>query len=400
METEIFSKIALESERKIIEGMEIKRIRDLYAKIKTSGSNEHSERIDYYTGIIGLRGIGKTTLLLQLARNYDNPLYFSADAIYLRNFSIYDVVNYAEKNGYSSFFIDEIHYSKDWTYSLKTLYDEGINNVFFSGSSAIDLMKGADLSRRAILFRLPPATFREYLNIKHGFDFPILSLNEILEKKTELTNKCMSAYSYFKEYLEYGGFLYERKEFDSKLVNSINKLASVDLAYLRDINMNVENDVIRLYNIVSSLPSFELNYSRLASSLNITKTTAMRLVSDLAKAGGIIICNPCRSGYAAVRNEPKLFLPIPLTSFFSRQLGRTAPIGRLREEFFISHTKDACYLKTERGAKTSDFKSNNVIFEIGGISKSVVQNPDYLVLDGLECFENRIPLFLFGFLSY
>jgi len=392
MDANIFSKVVLESARSLSAIAEIKTKRDIYTRM--------SSPTDYFVGIKGLRGIGKTTSILQMAQNYKNPLYFSADAIYLMNSTIYDVINHAQKNGYDSFFVDEIHYQKDWTYSLKTLYDEGIRNLFFTGSSAIELDKGADLSRRAVLFDLPPATFSEFLRIKHGIDLPSLSLEDILKKKKDLLPKYSDTYQYFGEYLAYGGVLYDRKEFDLKLLNSINKLISVDMGYLRDININVETNILKIFQLIATTSSFEVNYSKLSSALGISKVTVERLVSDLEKAGSLSVCRPCRRGYALVRNEPKIFLPFPLASFFCRQIGAEPKIGRLREEFFISHVDKPCYVKTARGEKTSDFRLGDIIFEIGGVSKTSIQNPDYIVVDGLDCLENRIPLILFGFLQY
>ena len=392
MDTNIFSKVVLESTKFLLSVKEITTKRDIYKRM--------SSPTDYFVGLKGLRGIGKTTTLLQMAQNYKNPLYFSADAIYLMNSSIYDVINHAQKNGYDSFFIDEVHYQKDWSYSLKTLYDEGTRNIFFTGSSAIELNKGADLSRRAVLFDMPPASFSEFLRIKHGIDLPAISLEDILKRKKELLPKYSDTYQYFGEYLAYGGVLYDRKEFDLKLLNSINKLVTVDMAYLRDININVETNIFKIFQLVATTSSFEINYSKLSSALGISKITVERLVSDLEKAGSLSVCRPCRSGYALVRNEPKIFLPVPLTSFFSRQLGTEPKTGRLREEFFISHVNSPCYVKTARGEKTSDFRLGDIIFEIGGVSKTSVQNPDYIVVDGLDCLENRIPLILFGFLQY
>lgn len=392
MDPNIFTRVTLESRKRISAADELTVKRDIFERMESP--------TDYFVGIKGLRGIGKTTLLLQLAQRFKNPIYFSADAIYLKSDSIYEIVKRAQDNGHDAFFIDEIHYKKDWTYSLKTLYDEGIRNLFFTGSSAIDLGKGADLSRRAVLFDLPPATFREYLRIKHNVDLSPLRLKDLVAKKKELMPRYADSHRYFIEYLEYGGVLYDRKEFDMKLLNSLNKLANVDLAYLRDININIENNVFKVLELVATTHSFELNYSKLATALGISKNTSEKLVSDMEKAGGLSVCRPCRSGYALVRNEPKLFLPFPLTSFLSRQLMTKPNTGRLREEFFISHVRKACYLKTARGRKTADFRVDDIVFEIGGVSKSSVQEPDHIVVDGLDVSENRIPLLLFGFLHY
>jgi len=71
--------------------------------------------------------------------------------------------------------------------------------------------------------------------------------------------------------------------------------------------------------------------------------------------------------------------------------------GAVREKFFVNHIRDVCYLKGKRGEKTPDFRFKNVKVEIGGESKTKYQSPDYIAVDGLSTVENKIPLFLFGF---
>jgi predicted AAA+ superfamily ATPase len=364
--------------------------RDMYERMKFP--------TDYYVGIRGIRGIGKTTLLLQLAREYKNPIYLSVDWSYLKPYSLYEIIKYAGKQGFDSFFIDEIHYQQNWASELKTLYDEGYKNIFFTGSSAIGLQKGADISRRAVIFDLPPACFREYLAIKKGIGSKKLQLNELAGKRKEVLAECISSYAMLDEYLNYGGVLYDKKEFDEKFLNALKKIIADDLAYFREIDLNYETNIMKLLYLIATTTSFETNFSKIASALGVQKNTAKRMIEDLEKAGCVKTVFPCKSGYGLVRKEPKIFLPFPFTAFLSRQLFKEPLKGRIREEFFVQHAPVSCYLKTKRGEKTADFMIGKQIFEVGGVSKTTVQNPDFLVTDGVEVTENKIPLFLFGFL--
>ena len=92
---------------------------------------------EYYVGVRGIRGVGKTVLLLQLANETERSVYFSADSTRIKPFSLYEVVNSLAEMGYRNVFIDEIHRKADWAEDLKTLYDEHEVRVFFSGSSAV-----------------------------------------------------------------------------------------------------------------------------------------------------------------------------------------------------------------------------------------------------------------------
>ncbi|MBS3151353.1 ATP-binding protein, partial [Candidatus Woesearchaeota archaeon] len=123
---------------------------------------------------------------------------------------------------------------------------------------------------------------------------------------------------------------------------------------------------------------------------------AVRIVHDLEKTGMIIIILPCKKKGIDVKKEPKIYLTFPLREFFSKK-GVEINKGALREEFFVNHLRNVCYLKGNRGEKTPDFRFKNKIIEVGGESKTRYQNPDYIAVDGLSITGNKIPLFLFGF---
>ncbi|MEK7137549.1 MAG: AAA family ATPase, partial [Patescibacteria group bacterium] len=325
--------------------------------------------------------------------------YFSADRIYLKNDSPYDIVKYAAKNGYTSFFIDEIQSSTDWTSSLKSLYDEGIRKVYFSGSSAIGVDKGADLSRRAVIHHLPPASFREFLSIKKGQDYQPLTLKDIIQKKKTLLPKYAPSYESMDEYLRYGGMLFDRGEFDKKVENSVYRLIRSDLASIRAVDGGLESTIFKLFYMIASTPSYEANYAKMASVSSMSKNAMIALLSDLQKAGIINILNPSASGHELARKEPKIYFPVPFSAFFTRQIFQQPPLGRLREEFFVQHAVGCGYVKGAEGRKSPDFSYAGHTFEVGGVGKDNAQGPQYRVIDGILVEGNRIPLFLFGFLS-
>ena len=111
----------------------------------------------------------------------------------------------------------------------------------------------------------------------------------------------------------------------------------------------------------------------------------------------IIPIFPCKKKGLDVKKEPKIYLTIPLRAFFLKQSMETDK-GAGREEFFVNHVKDLCYLKGKRGEKTPDFRFKNTVVEVGGESKSKYQNPDIIAVDSLSTNDIKVPLFLFGFI--
>ena len=389
MEEAIIDKLILNSQKQIKWASKFKKTRHLFKEVKKIDK-------EYFIGIKGVRGVGKTVLMLQLAKETKESIYFSADSTLIKPFSIYEVVKELVKRDFRNIFIDEIHRKTNWDIDIKSIYDEHEVRVIFSGSSALDITKtGADLSRRVVLKELRIASFREFLNIKKNYNIPAISFKKILKNKTLLMKKYAEVYDLFNEYLRYGGVLYPKEGFFEALENSLRKVILQDLASLRDINIKYETDVYKLLYLIARSPPFQVNYSSISRGLEISKTMAIRIVKDLETTGVIMPIFPCKKKGVDVKKEPKIYLTIPLREFFAKQ-GAEINKGALREEFFVNHIKDICYIKGKRGEKTPDFRFKNIIIEIGGETKTKYQKPDYIAVDGLSIVNNKIPLFLFG----
>ncbi|MCL4364865.1 MAG: AAA family ATPase [Candidatus Marsarchaeota archaeon] len=391
MDNDTFSKLVIASEKAISGSDSFPVKRYLFNSVDKSSTK-------FYTGIYGLRGVGKTIMLLQLAKKRRNALYIPADAKYLLQDDIYETVNYAIDRGYEAIFLDEIHSRTGWTSDLKTLYDEGKANLFFTGSSSIELRKGADLSRRAIMHELKPASFREYLNIRYGANIEAVSVNDLYEKqkRQDLVAKYGKWNAFVEEYYKYGGVLYEgvKEEFPKPITNALEKIISVDLSYLRELDIKVENDIYKLLFKITESGLYEVSYSKLAGYLAVSKSTVIKLVTDLERLGLFKLVYPCGTGF---RKEPKIYLSIPFRSALNEMSSKHTDMGTLREEFFADNVEVDGYLKTERGEKTPDFKVKGRTVEVGGERKRSI-DADYIAVHGLSFNENRIPLFLFGFL--
>lgn len=131
-------------------------------------------------GVIGARGVGKTTMILQYIKEKLNPqraLYVTADDIYFSKNRLVDLASTFYKNGGEYLFIDEIHKYPEWSRELKNIYDSFPPlKVVFTGSSVLDIFKGsADLSRRALIYKLEGLSFREYLKFYHHHETQVYS---------------------------------------------------------------------------------------------------------------------------------------------------------------------------------------------------------------------------------
>ncbi|MFH1225552.1 MAG: AAA family ATPase [Candidatus Diapherotrites archaeon] len=352
---------------------------------------------EYCLGITGLRGIGKTILLLQLAKA-SNGTYFSADDRSLRGTDLYDIVRALAEAGHSSIFIDEIHTKPNWDSDLKSIYDEGLAHVAFSGSSSIKLKAlKSDLSRRVVIEHLKPASFREWLHIKKNTELPAISMDKAIREKASLAREFGFAHRHLAEYYRHGGVLYGAKTYFHKtIISTIETIAAKDLSAIREVDADIEEGFFKLLYLIAASRPLELSYSKIGETLGKNKVWVMRFLSEVEKSEAIKRVFPCGEG-VKFRKEAKYYLPFPYRSSLCAASGSTPDIGSLREEFFANHV-DCCFIRTSSAA-TADFKCAGKVFEIGGGSKQNRQNADFLVVDGLDTSKNKVPLFLFGMLQ-
>lgn len=363
------------------------------------------------TGLVGPRGVGKTTLLLQYIKNEllqeKNCFYFSADLVYFQQANLLEFVNdLHRKEGYQIIFIDEIHKYRGWDQELKNIYDAFPSlKIVFSGSSMLDLVSGSyDLSRRAKLYHLSGLSFREYLNFSQNLSLPPFSLDELLKehKSVELPK----ILTYFENYLAQGyyPFVFEDPHsYHEKTSRIIEKTIFEDIANFYNLKTPNLHYFKKILVFLASIPPGELNIQNLAQNLQIDHKTTQHYLQILREVGLVRELPPFAKGSSVLKKPSKYFLN-NTTLMHTMQQYVAEPIlkGTERELFFIQSLENAeipifC-------SSQGDFQTRDALFEIGGKHKSNRQLkgatlPSYLVKDQiLTSIKNEIPLHLFGFL--
>jgi len=383
---------------------------------KRSFYNELILNKSRFIAILGQRGVGKTTLMLQLIKekyfNDDRVLYVSVDTPYFQSVSLYDFAKNFEKYGGEILFLDEIHKLKDFSVHLKAIYDSTNLKVIVSGSSLLQIYKSySDLSRRIVAYHLPNLSFREYLELI-GFKFSKISFDDLLTNHTDYAkdiSKDIKPLKYFKNYLEYGAypFVIEGVEvYKLKLINIINHILEVDLPYITSISLaNIEKIKKLVYLIAISVP-FTPNISELSHQTEISRPVIVEYLKHLENAQLIFNMHFKARGYQKLRKPDKIYLN---NSNLIRAITLDSNIGSERETFFVNqimnyfHNTYKFYNENILLSKQGDFIVDNKIFEIGGKSKKYRQikgiENSYIVADDIEIgYKNKIPLWLFGFL--
>ncbi|MHB8442984.1 MAG: ATP-binding protein [Patescibacteria group bacterium] len=383
-------------------------VRECYDRLETD------HRI---VGIVGSRGIGKTTYLLYYLKshysNSDKGLYVSADDIYFSAHKLVDLVDefIKERDG-ELICIDEIHRYPNWVQELKNIYDRYPKfRVIFSGSSSINLIKQTyDLSRRAVLKAMYGFSFREYLEFTTSTKYPILSIDEIVQNRTLSMNGIRDIpglIGKYKQYLKTGyyplnfAFSDDMDTYEA-LLGLVDKTIYVDIAtyyLLKTSTLNVFKQI--LYFIHTSKPSI-INPSKLANSLGKDNKDIAGYLDMLNDTGLLRYLLINKSGYALIRNTKKIYLNNPNLSYALQfDTGKLVEIGALRELFVISHLDNAGYKVFY--SKRGDIIVGKYVFEIGGKNKDAHQinsiENSYLLKDDVLLGGTRtIPIYLLGFL--
>jgi predicted AAA+ superfamily ATPase len=360
-------------------------------------------------GLIGARGIGKTTFLLQYLKSLDiassKKLYFSVDSIIASNAKLFEIAEDFYNIGGKVLVIDEIHKYKDFEIELKEIYDFLDIKVIFSGSSAIVLEhKKADLSRRAMIYRLKGLSFREFLELKLEKQFASYRLQEILDNHLDIAKsitKDIKPLEHFKEYLECGyyPFYFDSKQsYCIKLEETVNTVIESDLPIIFNIEPSNIHKLKQLTSYICSSKPYELNLTSLAQKIGINRKTLYQYINYLCMGNIFSRLDANSKGDSVFAKPAKLYLNNPnLNNCYCYD----NEVGTIREEFFLnmlSLNHNILY------PKMGDFiVDNKYIFEIGGKDKSFKQIKDiphsFIASDNIETgFGNKIPLWLFGFL--
>ncbi len=361
-------------------------------------------------GIKGLRGIGKTTLLLQHLKHHldGNGLYVTADHPWFYDHSLLDLAEEFEKNNGQVLLIDEIHKYPQWSTQLKNIYDghPGLQ-IIFTASSALEIQKGqADLSRRVLSYELTGLSFREYLHFFHGQVYPIFTMEEIVKNPQRIISRLdfrKKILPLFKNYMRHGYFPFSFQEpegdFIVKLNQVINTVLETDLAAIESYTAANVVTIKKLLGVLSESVPFTPNIASLANKMKLGRDTVNNFIQHLERARLFNLIYQQPKGVASLQKPDKIYLENTNLAF---ALKDQPEVGSLRETFFLNQLRNAGYAVSL--PKKADFLINQKwTFEIGGSSKgeSQVKNVrnSYLALDGIEtAYQNRIPLWLFGFL--
>ena len=353
-------------------------------------------------GIVGPRGIGKTTMVLQYIKqnlSLQDSLYITLDHIYFSTHTLIDVADKFYKEGGKHLIIDEVHKAFNWSVQLKQIIDSYPNmQIIFTGSSILDIYRGvADLSRRAPIYEMQGLSFREYLVLYHDIQTPTWNLDDLINQRVTLPN-VEHPLPLFNDYVKRGYYPFERiaSDFSTNLMQVINRTMETDIPLYANINISVARKLQNLLVVIAESVPFKPNYKKLAEVTGISRNDIADYIYYMERAGMLMSLHDTTQGIRSIGKSHKLY--VDNTNLMYVLSPENIDKGNLRETFFLNQMRVKYPVIASQKA---DFEIGNYVFEVGGKNKNQKQldnNPNgYIVKDDIEFgYRNVIPLWAFG----
>ncbi|MDR1762629.1 MAG: AAA family ATPase [Dysgonamonadaceae bacterium] len=361
---------------------------------------------DRLIGIKGSRGVGKTSFLLQYAKEHfaaddKRCLYINLNNFYFSVKTIKDFAGEFVKNGGKVLLIDQIFKYPEWAEELAFCYARYPKlQIIFTGSSVLRLKnENYPLANKVVSYNLRGFSFREYLELATGKKFEVYSLEQILNEHSTISKSICSRIKpleHLPSYIHHGyyPFFLEKRNFSENLLKTMNMMLEVDVLSINQMEQNYLPKIRKLMYLLSEAAPSSPNVSNLSKEIGASRATVMNYIKYLKDARLVNLLYEKGEDFP---KKPRLvYLQNPNLLYATRMI--TVDPQTLRETFFYSQVhKD---YKVNMGEKSAQFLvDGQYLFSVtNGVKDKKLSNA-YYAADGIESGEERIiPLWLFGFL--
>ena len=360
--------------------------------------------------IKGSRGVGKTTMIRQYIRrtygtNAGEALYCVMDSIYFSSHSLLDLAERFHQMGGRHLFLDEVHKYPHWSKEIKEINDLYPElKITFTGSSLIQILNAdADLSRRALSYTMEGLSFREYLHFYKGIIIPRYSLDDILNNADticEKMNRLCRPQKMFEEYLRTGYYPFydgSEVEYYSRIENVVNFIIEQEMTEFCRVEPSYTRKLKAMLLFLAGNIPYEVNISKLASYLKISKNTVLSYLDSMKRAELLHLLYADNKTVTKMQKPDKIFIHNPNMLY---ALANQCQIGTVRECFVVNQL--SARHTVEYGKSVGDFKiDGSITLEVGGEKKTFDQIADipnsYILADNLEYpVGKKLPLWIVG----
>ena len=364
---------------------------------------------DRMIGIKGTRGVGKTTFLLQYAKeNFVKGdrqcLYINMNNFYFQSRGIADFAADFVNHGGKVLLIDQVFKQPDWSSELRKCYDRYPElKIIFTGSSVMRLKdENPELNGIVKSYNLRGFSFREYLNIITGRRFKAYSLEEIISQHENIIKEILPLVSpsqHFRNYIHHGfyPFFLEQRNFSENLLKTMNMMTEVDILLIKQIDLKYLTKIKKLFYLLSLNSTKAPNISQLAQDIETSRATVMNYIKYLADARLINMMHLVGDDFP--KKPSKIMMHNPNLMYAIYPIVPNEQV--VMETFFVNalwkdHLVNQC---NKEHHYIVDEKKKFRICDARGTNKVRYNNDTIYARYNTEVGKgNKIPLWLFGFL--
>lgn len=364
---------------------------------------------DRLIGIKGTRGVGKTTFLLQYAKEHFAPndrrcLYVNMNNFYFQGRGIADFAGEFCKNGGKVLLIDQVFKEPNWSKELRRCHDENPGlKIIFTGSSVMRLKEdNPELNGIVKSYNLRGFSFREFLNLAAGTNLRAYTLDEILHSHEHITRQILPEVSpnkYFTLYLHHGfyPFFLEHRNFSENLLKTMNMMTEVDILLIKQIELKYLTKIKKLFYLLAVDGPKAPNVSQLANDIETSRATVMNYMKYLAEARLINVIYPRGQEFPkkpskVMMHNPNLMYAIYPIRVEQQDIMETFFVNSMWKDHTVNQAGKDKYYIIDGGKKF------RVCDAVGNGKVRITPDTVYARYNTEIGKDNQIPLWLFGFL--
>lgn len=363
---------------------------------------------DRLIGIKGTRGVGKTTFLLQYAKErYGSTdrqcLYVNMNNFYFQGRGIADFAGEFCRKGGKVLLIDQVFKQPDWSRELRRCYDNYPQlQIVFTGSSVMRLKEeNPELNGIVKSYNLRGFSFREYLNLQTGQQFEPYTLKNIQDHHEEITYAILSKVSpmkHFQDYIHHGfyPFFLEHRNYSENLLKTMNMMTEVDILLIKQIDLKYLTKIKKLFYLLALEGPKAPNISNLAKEINTSRATVMNYIKNLADARLINIVYPVGQEFPKKPAKVMLQNSNLIYAIYPIQLDQQ----QLMETFFVNALQEECSVNegNKQGTYIINQKEKFKVYDAGKPKMRFNSDTTYTVYNAEVGKGRQVPLWLMGFL--
>lgn len=364
---------------------------------------------DRLIGIVGQRGIGKTTFLLDwVALKHGvkdkSCLYVNLNQFIFTTKNLIDFAGEFVGNEGKVLLLDQIFKYPRWKSELIQCIERYPELQILYTCSMVQNDPDAEVEDMpGKCYFLKGLSLREFMELKTGISLPTIDWDNLIKHHREFCRTVLESVNpcnWIQDYLHHGyyPFFLENRNYSENLLKNINMMLEVDLMYIRNIDQRLLPKLRKLLYLIAIEAPSSVNVSRLATEIGTSRSTVTNYVLSMTDAHLVsLVERRTISGQTTIKTPSMALLENSNLCYVLDPENVAA--GGVLQTFFRNQLSGDHYLASPSRRGVHFIVDDTYHFRIDK-DRSERYNAErfYAVNELTIGRDNVIPLWLFGFL--